>query len=75
MPYKMQNPDKMTQANKRIPVTEETHEQLHQLKGTNQSYDELLRELAQERNRKELQQKAREIELKDSGELTPLEDI
>ncbi|WP_092932443.1 hypothetical protein [Natrinema hispanicum] len=65
----------MTQANKRIPVTEETHEQLHQLKGTNQSYDELLRELAQERNRKELQQKAREIELKDSGELTPLEDI
>lgn len=65
----------MSRADKRIPVTEETHEQLHQLKGTNQTYDELLRELAQERNRKELEQKARETEQQDAAELTPLEDV
>nr|WP_206536890.1 hypothetical protein [Natrinema limicola] len=69
------NPDKMPKADKCIPVTEETHEQLHRLKGTNQTYNELLRELAQERNRKELQQKAREVEQKVADELTSLENV
>lgn len=46
-------------ANKRIPVTEERWEQLHDLKSPGQTYDELIEELVQERNRKELAEKVR----------------
>lgn len=48
-------------ANKRIPVTEERWEQLHDLKRPGQTYDELIEELVQERNRKELADKVRRV--------------
>lgn len=44
-------------ANKRIPVTEERWEQLHDLKRPRQTYDELV----QERNRKEMAEKIRQV--------------
>lgn len=62
-------------ANKRIPVTEETREELHDLKRADQTYDELLRELARERRRQELEQRFRELEEADRDELTALEDV
>ncbi len=65
----------MVTAEKRIPVTEETRNELHRLKGAGQTYDELLQELVQERNRTELAEKAREIEEMDAEELTSLEDV
>lgn len=37
----------MAQANKRIPVTEERWEQLHDLKDAGQTYDELLADLVE----------------------------
>jgi len=61
-------------ADKRIPVTEETREQLHDLKDPGQTYDELLQELAQQRRRQELEERFQELEEADSDELTPLDD-
>lgn len=48
-------------ADKRIPVTEERWEQLHDLKQPGQTYDELLEELVHQRNRQELAEKIRRI--------------
>jgi predicted CopG family antitoxin len=61
-------------ADKRIPVTEETRKELHELKEPGQTYDELLQELAQKRRREQLEQRFQELESADSDELTPLED-
>jgi len=41
-------------ADKRIPVTEETRKELHELKEPGETYDDLLKSLAQERRRQEL---------------------
>jgi predicted CopG family antitoxin len=62
-------------ADKRIPVTEETRKELHQLKEPGQTYDELLKELAQQRRRQNLEQRFQELEETDSDELTPLDDV
>ena len=62
-------------ADKRIPVTEETRKELHELKEPGQTYDELLQELAQQRRREDLERRFRELEEQDSEELTPLEDV
>ena len=62
-------------ADKRIPVTEETREQLHDLKKPGQTYDDLLQELAQQRRRAELTERFDELEAAESDELTPLEDV
>jgi predicted CopG family antitoxin len=62
-------------ADKRIPVTEETHKELHELKEPGQTYDELLQELAQQRRRTELERRFQELEDTDSDELTPLDDV
>lgn len=48
-------------ADKRIPVTEERWEQLHDLKQPGQTYDELLEELVHQRNRQELAEKIRRV--------------
>lgn len=48
-------------ADKRIPVTEERWEQLHDLKQPGQTYDELLEELVHQRNRQELAEKIRQV--------------
>lgn len=61
-------------ADKRIPVTEETRKELHNLKEPGQTYDDLLAELAQMRRRQELEDRFRELEEMDRDELTPLSD-
>lgn len=61
-------------ADKRIPVTEETRKELHKLKEPGQTYDDLLKELAQQRRRQELEQRFQELEDADSDELPPLSD-
>jgi len=62
-------------ADKRIPVTEETRKELHELKEPGQTYDDLLQELAQHRRRQDLEQRLQELEEADSDELTPLSDV
>lgn len=62
-------------ADKRIPVTEETRKELHQLKKPGQTYDDLLKELAQQRRRDDLEKRFQELEDTDTNELTPLEDV
>jgi len=62
-------------ADKRIPVTEETHKELHELKEPGQTYDELLQELARQRRREQLENRFRDIEEADTDDLTALEDV
>ena len=62
-------------ADKRIPVSEETREQLHNLKKPGQTYDELLSDLAQLRRRKDLEQRFVDLEEQDPDDLTPLDDV
>ena len=62
-------------ADKRIPVTEETRKELHELKEPGETYDDLLRELAQHRRREDLKERLQELEDADSDDLTPLEDV
>ncbi|WP_083874942.1 DUF7557 family protein [Haloferax sulfurifontis] len=62
-------------ADKRIPVTEETREELHELKKPGQTYDDLLKELAQSRRREDLEKRFQKLEDADSDDLTSLEDV
>jgi predicted CopG family antitoxin len=62
-------------ADKRLPVTEETRKELHELKEPGQTYDDLLKELAQQRRRQDLEQRFEELEDADRDELTPLSDV
>lgn len=62
-------------ADKRIPVTEETRKELHELKEPGQTYDDLLQELAQHRRRQDLEARFQELEASDSDDLTPLSDV
>lgn len=62
-------------ADKRIPVTEQTRKELHDLKEPGQTYDELLQELAQQRRRQDLEQQFQELEDADREELTALSDV
>jgi predicted CopG family antitoxin len=62
-------------ADKRIPVTEETRKELHELKEPGQTYDNLLKELAQQRRRRDLEQRFQKLEETDRAELTPLSDV
>jgi predicted CopG family antitoxin len=61
-------------ADKRIPVTEETRKELHDLKEPGQTYDELLAELAQQRRRQELAERFRQMD-EDRDEFVALEDV
>jgi len=65
----------MSRADKRIPVTEERWEELNDLKGAGQTYDELLAELVRSYNRERLAERAREVREADEEELTPLDDL
>jgi len=69
------SPDSTMSADKRIPVTEETHKELHELKEPGQTYDELLQELARQRRREQLENRFRDIEEADTDDLTALEDV
>lgn len=62
-------------ADKRIPVTEETRKELHELKEPGQTYDDLLQELAQQRRRRDLEARFQRLEEADRDELTSLEDV
>lgn len=62
-------------ADKRIPVTEETRKELHNLKEPGQTYDELLQKLAQQHRRQELEDRFQELEEEDRDELTALDDV
>lgn len=61
-------------ATDRIPVSEEVHRELHQMKEPGQTYDELLRELIRERNRRELAERFHRLDEMDSDELVPLDE-
>jgi predicted CopG family antitoxin len=65
----------MAQANKRIPVTEERWKELNELKQAGETYDELLDELIQEHQRRQLAERTREVREADSKELTPLDEL
>lgn len=65
----------MSNANKRIPVTEERWAELNDLKQAGQTYDDLLEELIREHRRRRLADRAREVREADSEELTPLDEL
>ena len=65
----------MTEATKRIPVTEERWNDLHDLKQAGQTYDGLLEELIQERQRRQLASRARQVREAEAEELTPLDEL
>ena len=44
----------MTKADKRIPVTEERWNELHEMKGAGETYDELIEKLIKERKKARL---------------------
>ncbi|WP_280536431.1 antitoxin VapB family protein [Halopenitus sp. POP-27] len=62
-------------ADKRIPVTEETRKELHELKEPGQTYDDLLKALAKQRRRQDLEQRFQKLEEADGDELTALSDV
>lgn len=59
---------------KRIPVSEEMWKSLGKMKEAGQTYDELLKELVQAYNRRELSSKMNEAE-KGIGNWTKLDDL
>lgn len=65
----------MSNASKRIPVTEERWKELNELKGAGETYDELLRELIQEHQRRRLAERATEVREADTDDLTSLDEL
>ena len=65
----------MSNATKRIPVTEERWRELNDAKTAGQTYDELLEELLQEHRRRQLVERARAVREADSEELTTLDEL
>jgi predicted CopG family antitoxin len=65
----------MSNASKRIPVTEERWKELNELKGAGETYDDLLGELIQEHQRRQLAERATAVREADSEELTSLDEL
>lgn len=65
----------MPNATKWIPVTEERWKALNELKGPGETYDDLLAELIQEHNQRELAEHATEVRDADSDELSSLGEL
>lgn len=65
----------MSKANKRIPVTEQRWRELNELKGAGQTYDDLLKELIQQANRRQLAERVQAVREADETELTPLDEL
>jgi predicted CopG family antitoxin len=65
----------MSKASKRIPVTKDRWEELNDLKSAGQTYDELLKELIQERNRRQLAEDVRSVREAEADELTSLDEL
>lgn len=62
----------MSKADKRIPVTEERWEELHDLKRPGQTYDELLAELVEEHKKARLFRETDRI--RQENEFVPLDE-
>jgi predicted CopG family antitoxin len=65
----------MSNASKRIPVTEERWKELNELKEAGETYDDLLGELIQEHQRRQLAERAKAVREADSEELTSLDEL
>jgi predicted CopG family antitoxin len=65
----------MSNASKRIPVTEERWKELNELKGAGETYDDLLVKLIQEHQRRQLAERAKEVREADTDELTALGEL
>ena len=65
----------MSNATKRIPVTEERWKELNELKEAGETYDDLLGELIREHQRRRLAERAKEVRQADSEDLTSLDDL
>lgn len=65
----------MSKADKRIPVTEERWQELNDLKKAGQTYDELLKELVQQQQRRQLAARTRNVEEASDEELTSLDEL
>lgn len=65
----------MANATKRIPVTKERWKELNNLKKAGETYDDLLAELIQEHQRRQLAERVQEVREVDSEELTPLDEL
>ena len=65
----------MSNASKRIPVTEERWKELNELKRAGETYDDLLGELIQEHQRRQLAERVNEVREADSEELTSLDEL
>jgi predicted CopG family antitoxin len=65
----------MSNASKRIPVTEERWKELNELKEAGETYDDLLGELIQEHQRRRLAERAKEVREADSEDLTSLDEL
>ena len=65
----------MSNATKRIPVTEERWRELNDAKAAGQTYDELLEELLRAHRQRQLIERARAVREADSEELTPLDEL
>jgi predicted CopG family antitoxin len=65
----------MSNASKRIPVTEERWQELNELKKAGETYDDLLAELIQEHQRRQLAERATAVREADSEELTSLDEL
>ena len=65
----------MSNASKRIPVTEERWKELNELKEAGETYDDLLAELIQEHQRRRLAERMKEVREADSEELTSLDEL
>ena len=62
-------------ATERIPVTEGRWKELSDLKEAGETYDELLEQLIQEHNRRQLADRVREVREADDEELTSLDEL
>ena len=60
---------------KRIPVSKEVWEELGGMKKAGETYDDLLREMIQEHNRKKLMEKMKKVEEMEKEELETLDEL
>ena len=60
---------------KRIPVSEELWEELGQMKGAGQTYDDLLRNLIRKANREDLADRMDEVRNMDEEDLTSIDNV
>jgi predicted CopG family antitoxin len=65
----------MSNASKRIPVTEERWKELNQLKEAGETYDDLLGELIQEHQQRQLAERVKAVRDADSEDLTSLDEL